>query len=76
MLLPMLLQMLWERNPTTYLSLINNWDALKISLDYIDFAGCFLPENKEYEAFPNAQRFIRAPCEHGKTHTIKTVPKK
>ena len=57
-------------------SLINNWDALKISEDHLDFVGCFLPWDKEYKAFPNSRRFIRECREHVKMHTVKVVATK
>ena len=59
-----------------FLSLINNWDTLKIGESYQDYAGCFLPDVKEYEAFPNARRFIRECSEHKKMHIIKVVGEK
>lgn len=37
---------------------VNNWDALKIPVRYIDFVGCFLPWEDDVRAGPNAHKYI------------------
>ena len=45
-------------------SLVSNWDALKILAKYIDYVGCFLTWNKAHHTGPNSRRFMREPNEH------------
>ena len=54
-------------------TLISNWDALKIPAKYADYIGCFLPWNKAHHAGPNSRRFIREPSEHPKSTHIFTT---
>ena len=55
------------------ISLVSNWDALKIPAECMDYVGCFLPWNKAHHAGPNSRRFIREPNEHPKTTHIYTI---
>ena len=60
-------------------SLVSNWDTLKIPAKYMDYVGLILPWNKAYHAGPNLRRFISEPNEHPKTtqfYTTSAVTKK
>ena len=54
-------------------SLVSNWNTLKIPAKYMDYVGCFLAWNKAHHADPNSRRFIREPNEHPKTTHIYTT---
>ena len=65
-LIPKILEAPWDiwGGDATLLSLINQWDILKIPEDKINFVGCFLPWNSSHFAGPSATRFIHNPKEH------------
>ena len=45
-------------------TLIQNFDSLKISVEKLDFFGCFLPWDADVETGPNARRFLGEPSKH------------
>ena len=53
-------------------SLIQNFDALKIPSEKINFVGCFLPWDPILEAGPSARRFLRECSEHVQVSHVYT----
>ena len=51
--------------------IIGSWDAKKISVKYLDMAGCFFPWEKHVHAGPNDRRFIIRPTLHELCDKIK-----
>ena len=47
-------------------TLIANWDILKIPDTVVEYVGCFLPWNKFVVAGPSSRHFIREPADHAK----------
>ena len=59
----------------TYIT--GSWDTKKISMKYLDIAGCFFPREMHVHTGPNDQRFIVRPTLHelcDKLKNSKTQP--
>ena len=52
-------------------NIIGSWDTKKISVKYLDMAGCFFPWEMHVHAGPNDQRFIVRPTLHELCDKIK-----
>ena len=59
------------KESTSLTELIDNWDAKKINMKYLDMAGCFFPWEKHVHAGPNGRRFIARPEQHELCTKIK-----
>ena len=46
---------------TSVTNIIGSWDTKKISVKYLDMAGCFFPWEKQVHVGPNGRRFICRP---------------
>ena len=54
-------------------NIIGSWDTKKISVKYLDMAGCFFPWEMHVHAGPNDQRFIVRPTLHELCDKIKKL---
>ena len=62
----------YKFNKSTFVTdIIGSWDTKKISMKYLDMAGCFFPWEKHVHAGPNGQRFIVRPTLHELRDKIK-----
>ena len=55
--------------------IIGSWDTKKISVKYLDIAGCFFPWEKHVHTGPNGQQFIVRPTLHELCGKIKKTQK-
>ena len=62
----------YKFNKSTFVTdITGSWDTKKISMKYLDTAGCFFPWEKHVHAGPNGQRFIVRPTLHELCDKIK-----
>ena len=52
----------------TIIDMLNKWDKLDFPVNYLDLAGCLIPNEQHIHAGPNGRRYILRPTEHVSAH--------
>ena len=52
----------------TIIDVLNKWDKLDFPVNYLDLAGCLIPNEQHIHVGPNGRRYILRPTEHVSAH--------